>query len=94
VAKVSPATEVGSAKGRSIEASIIRLPGKSYRTNTHAIAVPNKPLIKAARSEVVNVMSYVDNATGLVATSQNFAQPPELALVNIAAKGKNNIAVR
>ena len=43
-----PATAVGSAKGSSIIPSMIRLPGNSYLTNTHARMVPIMPLITDA----------------------------------------------
>mmetsp|Transcript_21 Transcript_21/g.48 ORF Transcript_21/g.48 Transcript_21/m.48 type:complete len:201 (+) Transcript_21:454-1056(+) len=50
VARVRPATEVGSAKGRSTAASIHFLPGNSYLTSTQASRNPNTALITAAAS--------------------------------------------
>ena len=49
--KVMPATAVGSANGRSISASTSRLPGKSYRTSTHAASAPNTAFTSAAISD-------------------------------------------
>ena len=45
VARVSPAIEVGMAKGKSTAASSQRFPKKLYRVNTQAKMKPKKPLI-------------------------------------------------
>ena len=48
VVSAMPATAVGRAKGRSTSPSSKRLPGKWYRSNTHASSSPNTALTAAA----------------------------------------------
>ena len=50
--RAMPATAVGRAKGRSVAASMRRLPGNSYRAKIHAARNPKSPLIRAAISEM------------------------------------------
>ena len=51
---VSPATTVGSAKGRSISALMTLLPGNSSRTSTQATTVPITAPIAATAIEAID----------------------------------------
>src|SRR5262245_2181917 len=88
---VSPATMVGSAKGRSITELRIRLPGNSSRTSTHAISVPITALIATTISEVISVSLIADWASGAVIESQKCPRPSSKPRLTTAASGSSTM---
>lgn len=87
---VSPATDVGRAKGKSTAASINLFPGKLYRTNVQAKIKPKKALNKQAIKAIQKVTLYADKATGWVANCQNLVNKVSLAVVNSESIGTSN----
>ena len=90
VAKVKPATDVGKAKGKSIAASSVFLPGKSYRTKTHAKIKPKTPFIKLATKAMERVTQYAETAIGSVANNQNLVNKVSLAVAKSEIMGTIN----
>ncbi|BAZ09949.1 putative addiction module toxin, Txe/YoeB [Calothrix sp. NIES-4071] len=84
----------GDLQGKSTEASISFLNGKSYLTSTQASRVPKTPLIKAVTRDVVKVTSYANSAIGLVAILQKSAGDSLLDFKNIAIIGTMSITVK
>ncbi len=64
LSKTTPATMVGSAKGRSMKSSTMLLPGKSSRTSTHAMIVPITRLKSATPAEIESVSFSAAHACG------------------------------
>src|SRR5260370_6728845 len=62
---VNPATIVGSARGRSIAASMRARPGKRSRTRTQAVAVPTTTLTSATTRLKPTVSSRAASVCGL-----------------------------
>src|SRR4029077_11256323 len=89
-----PATAVGKAKGRSTSESNRRLPGKLYRTSTHATRTPNTRLIRAPISDAPKVRRYEATARGDAAMCQNCAQLSDDAFKKVAANGIRTIRLR
>src|ERR1700757_2984691 len=85
------ATMVGNAKGRSITASISRLPGKSSRTSTQATRTPNMTLITVTAAEIVRVTRNESIADGDVTAATNADQPPFADCHTIAASGSSTM---
>ena len=83
----TPATIVGSAKGRSISALTMRLPGNSSRTSTQAISVPNSALIETTIAETISVSFSAATASGLETDCQKAEGPPLAALAKSADSG-------
>src|SRR3984957_20356804 len=68
---VRPATIVGSANGRSISALMIRLPGKSSRTRTHATIVPITAPTSATTTDTPRVTPSARTASVLLTDAQS-----------------------
>ncbi len=66
---------VGSAKGRSMEASSSPLPKNLSRTSTQAIATPMTALIAATASESHSERKIASSAPEAVMASQNVRTP-------------------
>ena len=90
----TPATIVGSAKGRSITALTIRLPRKSSRTSTHATSVPKTALMSATISDATSVSLIAATASLLEISRQKASMPPLVDLATSAAIGARTSAVR
>ena len=91
---VSPATIVGSANGRSINASTTPLPRKRSRTSVQAIAVPATAFSTAQTAATPRVSLSAATASGRVACSQNAESPPERELQTKAARGSKTTRLR
>ena len=76
VSRVSPATIVGSANGRSMSELTMPLPRNESRTSTHATSVPNTPLMSATSSDAPSVSLSAATASGAVTACQKASQPP------------------
>ena len=85
------ATIVGSAKGRSMIALTIDLPGKLSRTRSQATIVPKTALIATTISEQTRISSSDWIAAGEVTWSQNWPSPSLSDLSVIAASGSRTI---
>src|SRR5690349_9506351 len=85
--RVSPATIVGSANGRSISEPMNRLPGNSSRTNTQATTVPITAPIAATSSDAPSVTASAVSDVLLVIDCQNSLGLWENALTTTAASG-------
>jgi hypothetical protein len=90
----TPATIVGSAKGRSITALTIRLPGNSSRTSTQATSVPKKALMITTISEVMSVSLIAATASLFEIARQKTSMPPSPDFTSRAAIGASTSAVR
>ena len=73
--RIRLATIVGSAKGRSMIALMIDLPGKLSRTRSQATIVPKTALIATTISEQTRISSSELFAAGLVTWSQKWPSP-------------------
>ena len=91
--RVSPATIVGSANGRSISALTNRLPGNVSRTSTHATSVPMTAPMPATISDAVIVITSARTASVLLIESQNVPSPEDAALATTAASGTSTNAL-
>jgi hypothetical protein len=94
VSNVSPATIVGSAKGRSITASTAPLPGNRSRTSTHAITVPATALTAAQSTAAPSVSFSAATASGLVTSCQKVSSPCDRELHTSAASGSRTTMLR
>ena len=86
--RVSPATTVGSAKGRSMTALTKALPLNSSRTSTKAMASPAMELTMATIRAATSVSSRAATASGVVTACQKVLQPLLNALEMRAATGR------
>ena len=95
VSRVSPATIVGSAKGRSMIALTIALPGKRSRTRTQAISVPDHRVDRGHDERHAERELERGQRLGLVTTSQKPPTGrPRRALATTAASGSSTITLR
>ena len=92
--RVSPATIVGSANGRSMIALTAALPRNSSRTRTHATSVPNTALTSTTTIETTIVNSSADLASGAVTAVQKASRPPSKPRASRAASGSSTITLR
>ena len=92
--RVIPATAVGSAKGRSMSASTMRRPGKSYRTSTHATSMPNTAFTVAAASDAPRLNLYEATTRGSVIVSTNTGQLVVAVFIGSVISGTSTISVR
>ena len=75
VSRVSPATTVGRAKGRSMMAFTNCLPGNSSRTSTQAMTRPANELKAATASEQIRVSLRAATASGWLTACQKALNP-------------------
>jgi hypothetical protein len=94
VSRVSPATTVGRAKGRSISELTMPLPQKESRTSTQAIRVPNTALMRATSSAAPRVSLSAATASGAVTAFQKASAPPFCDCHRRAASGRSTITDR
>src|SRR4051794_3812627 len=92
--RVSPATIVGRANGRSISAFTAPLPRKSSRTRTQAISVPMTAFTTVTTSARTSVSLSADTASGSLIASQNAAAPPSKDFDTTAASGSRTMTDR
>src|SRR5215217_1713255 len=92
--RVTPATIVGRAKGRSMRALTTRLPGNWSRTSTQAISVPMTTLTVATISATAKVRRSAARAWGWVAASQKAPQPSRVERHTTAVRGRTTIRLR
>src|SRR5215212_5405340 len=92
--RVTPATIVGRAKGRSMRALTTRLPGNWSRTSTHAISVPMTTLTVATISATAKVRRSAARAWGWVAACQKAPQPSRVERQRTAVRGRTTIRLR
>src|ERR671910_951917 len=92
--RVSPATIVGSANGRSISELTTFLPGNSSRTSTHAISVPKNALTITTISDAISVSLSAATASGLVTAFQKPSVPFSKDLKTTAASGISATTLR
>src|SRR5439155_11697681 len=92
--RVTPATIVGRAKGRSMAALTRAWPRKSSRTSTQAIRVPTTALIPATTRETTRVSLSAEDASAAEIESQKESSPPLLEPQTIAAMGSKTIRLR
>ena len=88
---MSPATIVGSAKGRSMIELTMLLPRKSSRTVTHAISVPNTAFRITTTADASNVSLRDETAAGLEIARQKLSHPPSVERHTTAARGTSTI---
>src|SRR6476661_10951174 len=91
---VSPATIVGRANGRSITAFTIDLPGKSPRTRTQAVTVPQTLLLSTTMKAAPKVSLSADTASGFETACQKASAPLLCDSQTRAAIGKTTTTVR
>ena len=89
--RIRLATIVGSAKGRSMIALTIDLPGKLSRTRSQATIVPKTALIATTISEQTRISSSELFAPGLVTWLQKWPRPSLNAWLASAAIGSRTI---
>src|SRR5215213_11907227 len=92
--RVTPATIVGRAKGRSMRALTTRLPGNWSRTSTQAISVPMTTLTVATISATAKVRRSAARAWGWVAACQKAPQPSRVERQRTAVRGRTTIRLR
>src|SRR2546421_7979578 len=92
--RVSPATIVGSANGRSMIALTSALPRKSSRTRTHAVIVPSTALIKATMKAAPNVSFSAATVSGLDTICQKPCAPLFFDSQSSAASGRTTTTIR
>src|SRR5215204_1724375 len=78
---------VGSANGRSISELTMFLPGKSSRTSTQAISVPNTALMSTTISDAISVSFSAATACGLLTAVQKLSVPLSSDFTITAASG-------
>src|SRR5690606_24111363 len=76
VANMTPATRVGTARGKSTKAESNARPGILYLTSTQAVAVPKTVLISATTNDVHAVSQRALSATMALLYCTKLAQPP------------------
>src|SRR3954468_17176243 len=92
--RVSPATIVGSANGRSMIAFTAPLPRKSSRTSTQAIRVPISALTNVTTRASASVNFSADIASRSVTESQKPASPPSIDFAATAASGSSTMKLK
>src|SRR5215213_4424801 len=92
--RVTPATIVGRAKGRSMRALTTRLPGNWSRTSTQAISVPMTTFTVATISDTAKVRRRAARAWGWVAAAQKAPQPSRVERQRTAVRGRTTIKLR
>ena len=89
--RIRLATIVGSAKGRSMIALTMALPGKLSRTSSQATIVPKTPLIATTINEQTRISSSALFAEGLVTWLQKCPRPSLNAWFASAAIGSRTM---
>src|SRR3954468_2270508 len=92
--RVSPATIVGSANGRSMIAFTAPLPRKSSRTSTQAIRVPISALTNVTTRASASVSLIADIASRSLTASQKPAIPPSIDFAATAASGSSTMKLK
>src|SRR5450756_2462954 len=85
---------VGSAKGRSMSALTMVLPGKVSRTSTQAMMVPTTALIAATAKDETRLSCSAARVSGLLTTRQIAAGPSSAACPATAASGMSTMTLR